>query len=525
MKGKVEKKEFITVNRTLTGILAATMVMSNVSGTGLVVQAEESSTQEIVTEESIIEILTEMETESLTESHSQEDGLEENATEEVTIEENATEEITTGELSGEELLFASVYLELHSNGGSCDVSMLELTPEHMELELPQPQKAGYHFTGWYVDADCTIAFDKENIFWEAGSTYTLFAGYEQIQSDEIVLIERILQQNVQGVTITVEGNMPAEATLKVQADALTLEEQENIVEESDIVDSTDSLNTDENTVYSYDISICYKDVEYEPYLFDERMEVTFSFDDAQELQAAQQIEVFHIDDAENIEKIEIKEVSESKVSFEANAFSTYILITKVEFTGNKNWTYGFTGDVQTFTAPVSGQYIFECYGAGTTNSKGSFAKGTIGLEKDETIYIYVGGQNDTFNGGGNGGAVWHSASNSGGSFNRNVYSDHGCGATDVRVGAGLESRLIVAGGGSGDGHRGGVVYSYNGSTVSDGPTYSEVKAKNEVKSNEVLGQGSDYGTSVSSGVWGTGDSYPDRGTYSTRTVTGGDSVK
>lgn len=565
MKSKVQRRGLKTVNRTLTGILAAAMVMSNVSGTGLVVQAEEgvlrvntteeaseeetsieittaeeSESEELTTEESISEeaateeatseklskeeaATEEMTTESMTseETSTEEVTIEELTTEETTVEESTTEEISIEELSGEEALFASVYLQFDSKGGTCDISMLELTPDNMELELPQPQKAGYRFTGWYMDAECTIAFEEENIFWEAGSTYILFAGYEQLLPEEIVLVEKTLQQSIQGVTISVEGNMPAEATLEVRAEALTPTEQENIVEESDIVDSATSLYAEENNVYSYDISICYQDVEYEPYIFDEMVQVTFSFENTQELQEADQLEVFHIDDSEKVEKIEIKEVSDNEVCFEADAFSTYILITKVEYTGNKNWTYGFTGDVQTFTAPVSGQYVFECYGAGISTSKGSFAKGTVGLEKGEMVYIYVGGQNNTFNGGGAGGAVWHSASNSGGSFNQNVHSSNGCGATDVRVGSGYDSRLIVAGGGAGNGNCGGVNYSYNGSHVSDGPTYYAHSAINQVSSNDVLGKGSDYETWVNSGVWGTGDSYPDRGTYSIRVVTGG----
>lgn len=521
MKGNGKKNRLAEVNRTLTGILAASIVMSNLSGTGLVVYAaedvqEESSTEELLTQETIA---VEQQTEELpVETQTEEVIVIE--TEEMSTEEASSEETTQEETTGEEALIASVYLEFDTNGGNCEVSLIELTPEHMEMVLPQAQKAGFRFTGWYMDAACTIAFDESNIFWEAGSTYVLYAGYEQVTPDEISLVERTLQQSINGVTITVEGNMPAEAALEVRVEELTQKEQENIVKESDIVDSTDTWNAEENTSYSYDITIRYQDVEYEPYLFDEMMQVTFSFADEQELEDAGQMEVFHIDDYENVEKIEIKEVSESKVSFEADAFSTYILITKVEYVGNKNWTYGFTGNVQTFTAPVSGQYVFECYGAGTGKSKGSFAKGTIGLKKNETVYLYVGGQNNTFNGGGAGGSVWHSASNSEGSFSGNVTSSHGCGATDVRVGTELTGRLIVAGGGGGNGHIGGVNYSYNGSDVSGGEFYDNIYAVNTVSSNNILGQGSGYSTWVTSGDWGSG-SYPNHGTYSYRQVTGG----
>ena len=560
MKGKVEKKGLRTVNRSLTGILAAAIVMSHLSGTGLVVRAAEmekgdvestiendvktETTEEIreeiteaflTTEESEETIKTEKEmieevTEEVlseeasidtsTEIKSEYETSEETTKEDNTLQEMTSEELTQELLTGEDALFASVYLQFDSNGGTCDISMIELTPENVNLKMPTPQKAGYRFIGWYMDEACTIAYDAGNIMWEAGNTYTLYAGYEQLELEEIVLMERVLQQSIHGVTITVEGNMPQEATLEVKAEVLSQEEQMGIAAESDIIDSHEELELEENTCYSYDISICYQDVEYEPYLFDEKVEVTFSFADMQELQNTDQMEVFHIDDNENVEKIVITDVTENEVSFEADAFSTYILITKVEYTGNKNWTYTFTGDVQTFSAPVSGEYIFECYGAGNDKSKGSFAKGTIALDKNEIVQIYVGGQNNTFNGGGKGGAVWHSASNSGGSFNDNVYSDHGCGATDVRITAETDTRLIVAGGGGGNGHEGGVSYSYNGSDVSHGPGYSNVYAQNKVVSNEILGKGSDYETYVNSGVWGSG-SYPNKGTYSRRVVKGG----
>lgn len=526
MKNKIQKRDMKTVNRALTGILAAAMVMSNLSGNMPVVQAEEALVEEVLPEEALEEEALPEEEVLIEEGITEEAAAEEASTEvasieELITEETTSEEITIEDISGEESLLASVYLQFDATGGSCDISMLELTPDNMQLELPQPQKVGCRFVGWYMDSDCTIAFEEENIFWEAGSTYMLYAGYEQLLPEEVELVEKTLQQSIQGVTISVEGNMPAEATLKVNAEALTPEEQENIVEESDIVDSAISLQAEENNVYSYDISICYQGVEYEPYHFDEMVQVTFSFENAQELQNAESMEVFHIDDNENVEKIEIKEVTESEVSFEADAFSTYILITKVEYTEDMDWTYAFTGDVQSFTAPIAGEYVFECYGAGTDTSKGSYAKGTVGLKKGETVYIYVGGQNNTFNGGGVGGEVWHSATNSGGTFARDVISDNGCGATDVRVGIELDTRLIVAGGGAGDGSRGGVVYSYNGSQVSHGPAYYHVNAMNEVLSNEMLGVGSEYETWVDEGVWGTGTEFPGRGTYSYRTVTGG----
>jgi hypothetical protein len=64
--------------------------------------------------------------------------------------------------------------------------------------------------------------------------------------------------------------------------------------------------------------------------------------------------------------------------------------------------------VQTFTAPVDGNYKLEVWGAqgGDWNivpgGKGGYAKGTYSMSKEQNLYIAVGagGTNFTWNGGG-----------------------------------------------------------------------------------------------------------------------------
>lgn len=123
-------------------------------------------------------------------------------------------------------------------------------------------------------------------------------------------------------------------------------------------------------------------------------------------------------------------------------------------------TYDYHGGVQTFTAPVSGIYKLEVWGAqgGSSNSandtggKGGYAAGQIELSKDDVLNVYVGGQgnypefsNAGWNGGGQGGQG-------------STLGSGGGGATDIRFkGAELSDRVIVAGGGGGSG-------SYNNST-------------------------------------------------------------
>ena len=129
-------------------------------------------------------------------------------------------------------------------------------------------------------------------------------------------------------------------------------------------------------------------------------------------------------------------------------------------------SYTYTGDVRTFTAPASGTYQLEVWGAqgGTYNGngggKGGYSKGEIALEKDDVLYIVIGGKGNNavttakttvdggYNGGGNGYA-----------YNANQLNGSGGGATHIAKRTGLlyelenykSDILIVAGGGGGCG--------------------------------------------------------------------------
>ncbi len=141
------------------------------------------------------------------------------------------------------------------------------------------------------------------------------------------------------------------------------------------------------------------------------------------------------------------------------AGKTYIY----NLTKSITYNYDYTGNVQTFTAPYTGTYKIECWGAAGGDDtgdysgdiigyggKGGYTEGEIRLNKDKQIYIYVGRQGHLadqtiyFNGGG--------ISNGSGS---------GGGSTDMRLTPGdwndfesLQSRIMVAAGGGG-GENGG----------------------------------------------------------------------
>lgn len=81
---------------------------------------------------------------------------------------------------------------------------------------------------------------------------------------------------------------------------------------------------------------------------------------------------------------------------------------------DEGWNFPYTGSIQTFTAPKTGIYQLETWGAQGGNASddnlvarggyGAYAKGEVFLTQGETIYINVGGQD----GYGGGGTDWYS---------------------------------------------------------------------------------------------------------------------
>ena len=119
-------------------------------------------------------------------------------------------------------------------------------------------------------------------------------------------------------------------------------------------------------------------------------------------------------------------------------------------------SFSYSGNYLTFTVPFTGTYRIECWGAQGCErtyhvyGRGSYVAGDISLQKDETLYIYVGEQGKTTTGT----MTWN-----GGGYYSGTYSVHGSGGagTDVRLVSGawnnfssLKSRIIVAAGGGAD---------------------------------------------------------------------------
>ena len=123
--------------------------------------------------------------------------------------------------------------------------------------------------------------------------------------------------------------------------------------------------------------------------------------------------------------------------------------------------YGYTGTSQTFTAPQTGTYKIELWGAEggsgidsdhtvRKGGTGAYTTGEISLTKGETLYVYVGGKGTD--------SVLGTTSQIGGYNGGGAGYAGGGGATDIRLTSGtwndttsLASRLMVASGGGGSG--------------------------------------------------------------------------
>ena len=170
-----------------------------------------------------------------------------------------------------------------------------------------------------------------------------------------------------------------------------------------------------------------------------------------------------------------------------NANTTYYVQSSTPQSGTQ--TFAYTGAVQTFTAPVTGAYAIDVYGAQGGNSSqysgglGARVQASYNLTAGQTINLYVGQQPTNATGG------WNGGGNSGGN------GRGGGGASDIRIGGtALSNRVVVAAGGGG----GGLGASgYPGSTGAAGGT---TNGSNSASANSASG----YGASQTSGGGSTG---------------------
>lgn len=216
-----------------------------------------------------------------------------------------------------------------------------------------------------------------------------------------------------------------------------------------------------------------------------------------------------------------------------------LINSKVSFPIEKIYEYYSTGDYQEFIVPKSGNYKIEAYGSGDESNKGGYATGSVILEKDDILYVYV--SDNKWNGGGTSPTTISSGytiSSISCATNKNTHGTNGKGATDVRIikasddswydtsndgttvtkwneDQSLNSRLVTAGGAGGATQM--TSCTAIGGTLTTKNTYAT-----KVNANSYLGKGSD-GTGTRQTLYGTSPGGGGGGYYGGKANSGGTS--
>ncbi len=169
----------------------------------------------------------------------------------------------------------------------------------------------------------------------------------------------------------------------------------------------------------------------------------------------------------------------SETSVDVNENNNRIITLRAKWVQNAPDVFSYTGNTQTWTASLTGRYKVELWGAsGNGGAAGAYVSGTLDIKSGSVFYIYVGQQgfivrggansaSPAYNGGGVSGSQCQTSTTYGG-YNM------GGGGTDIRVisgawnnAASLNSRIMVAAGGAGNGQpssdgAGGGLIGYDG---------------------------------------------------------------
>lgn len=217
--------------------------------------------------------------------------------------------------------------------------------------------------------------------------------------------------------------------------------------------------------------------------------------------------------------------------FNEKIYTNYKIINILNVTTpTEPFEYAYAEKGEIFIAPISGYYKIEAWGAQGGNQSlggnGAYTSGVIKLNKNEKLYIYVGGTTTKNAGGYNGGGNGTTSNNSAG------YG--GGGATDIRYFGdyvpteeellwnstlGLNSRIMVAAGGGGGivwnsikGSAGGALNGIKSVSLKNCGSQFYEKNGGTQTTGYAFGQGQNGGTAVSAncgyeGRGGAGSGY------------------
>ena len=363
------------------------------------------------------------------------------------------------------------------DGGNLLQELNEIYREGMQIKLPIPAKAGYHFDRWEVTkGDATIdennylTIGKENIslkaYYQGGLTLTLeLNGGSTTQTikggygggEKVTLIEPTKEEYKFGGWKIISGDGTLDGNI------LTIN-TESVVLEATWLKAL-ALTVDLNGGSTTQI---FADNYYE--------------NDELELTAPTKTNSVFAG----------WEVITGDIVITDNKFTFGKTNVSIKVLWQESWDFTFANSSQELSIPYSGYYKAELWGASggnatynnvtRTGGNGAYTSGIIYLEKNEKIYVYTGenynGLRESlcFNGGGRGQKQTSS----------NGVNANGGGATDIRLISGdwnddnsLNSRIMVASGGGGalniatnywvnDGGGGGTLIGISGTVLKKG---------------------------------------------------------
>ena len=194
-----------------------------------------------------------------------------------------------------------------------------------------------------------------------------------------------------------------------------------------------------------------------------------------------------------------------------------IYVIRYDKYGNVGGQFNYTGQYQTWTAPATGYYLLEAWGAKGSNNggNGAYTAGNIYLTSGTNLYIYAGNRTDGMGAGWNGGGAAIRSDGFGGG-----------GATDFRLVkasetktvwneiTSLRSRIMVAAGGGGaitwsggaqGGYGGALVGGSGANRVSGGSANTPATGGTQTTGGTIVRNGSGTMWSTSNvGTFGVG---------------------
>ena len=200
--------------------------------------------------------------------------------------------------------------------------------------------------------------------------------YDINEKEGQILYNKTIEKEIDENQVIISGYMPENAEIKIEnAD---LEQVKEIAK--------NYINDNTTLRVAYDIKIVAQDKEYEPTDFDENVQVIILGID---VNSEEKYKVIHIDDENKTDEIQNVQLTENSVSFQANEFSTYAVLSETadEVTATEeNGVTAYADDVQVLSVASADVDVEKVWDGSTKATSFSWGEGT-----EEKPYLIVDG--------------------------------------------------------------------------------------------------------------------------------------